>query len=337
MKNRIVAAIGALILAGVCGCAASMPSGRYQSACFIRASKKIVAEPSDSIAPDEVRLGRIKDEMLRYDRVMSALADTQLMKDIQVKAGGDPNVTGRLEEELYRKVVKHTTVKMRGSVLIKVSYYSDSADEAFAVLDRLSVTFIEKAFASERNDARRARDLARTRLERSRKDLETMEAHQTSFRDAHPGIDGSAIKTMSARLVAQKDKMVEVAAALAGERKVLAMCEAEQKALPKDADAGDRAALRKRTVDARVKVGRMTEIARVRKLAVAKLEEEAVALPGLVRGLKRLELDQEAAELRYARDANNFARVESEFNIKMEGIASFHIVSPPRRPTQPSD
>ncbi|MFO7897604.1 MAG: hypothetical protein R6V58_00925 [Planctomycetota bacterium] len=65
------------------------------------------------------------------------------------------------------------------------------------------------------------------------------------------------------------------------------------------------------------------------------LSEELVAVPQLQRQRRKLQRDLEAARGQYDEDLDRFNRVKSEHDTAMEGLISFQIVSPARKPHKP--
>ncbi|MFW6158585.1 MAG: GumC family protein [Planctomycetota bacterium] len=65
------------------------------------------------------------------------------------------------------------------------------------------------------------------------------------------------------------------------------------------------------------------------------LSEQLVAVPQLQRQRRKLERDLEAARDQYDDDLVRYNRVKSEHDTAMEGLISFQIVSPARKPHQP--
>jgi protein tyrosine kinase modulator len=388
----------ALVFAVVC---LAMPY-KYRSSCFIKASKSnIVTMLGGAATKTRTSHAIVKEEMTRYERVMKALADTELVREIQVRAGNNPEQLGELEEKLYKKVVKNTVIAPRGNVLIYVSYLGSTRDTAFIVLDRLVTTFIETALQRERSDARRARELAQKRLDRARRDLETLEAHLVTFSEDHPDVYSEGIGSKRGELADTIKNLNTMDQDLAAMRRKLDNYAEKIETMPKKliskvenrpnpvvgvlkrslAELNNQLAIRLKTftplhpdiialkqkieatqeqlADAETQSGEeqitlvdnelrkeleskkfeleadldyKLEQRRTLQLSKQKLEEEVHALPGLQRQLTRMKRDKEAAALRYGREARNFERVEREFNIKMEGLMAFNVVSPPRKP-----
>ncbi len=63
-----------------------------------------------------------------------------------------------------------------------------------------------------------------------------------------------------------------------------------------------------------------------------KLAQEVDALPNLQKDASQFMRDVAAAANRYATAHTNFKRIDEDYSIKMEGLVSFSIVSPPRLP-----
>jgi len=170
---------------------------KYLSTCVIKASKSEVAEIYGTGRTSKIKTSRavVSEEMLRYDRVMRALAGTEILREIEKKAEVDPELRGKLEEDLYNRVNKNTHIGSMGDVLIRVSYLGETPDRAFTVLGKLTNYFVENALAKERNNARRAREMAQKELTAATAELERKESDLASYVQEHPSVTRAGAST----------------------------------------------------------------------------------------------------------------------------------------------
>jgi len=162
---------------------------KYRSSCLIRASRSEVAD----ILTGTRRRARtsqavVREQMLRYDHVMRALSKTELITEIEKQSENDPDLRARLEDDLYRRVVKHIQIGARGGRFIRVNYLGDTPKRAFAVLNHLTTDFVEFALAQERDHAGRARNMAQKELQTWWDKRDRLEARIAKFREDHPAV-----------------------------------------------------------------------------------------------------------------------------------------------------
>jgi uncharacterized protein involved in exopolysaccharide biosynthesis len=382
-------------------CSAVPP--KFRSTCVIRASKSEIAEIIGAGSVGAVKTSRaiVKEEMLRYDRVMEALADTGAMKEIERKAEGDQGERTRLQEELYQRVTTNALISDMGRVLIRVSFLGNDRDDAYEILNRLVLTFVEKALEKERQDLQRARDLAHDELVRGTNELDSIDGQLNRFREDHPGLftggesgKQTALAKVSAELVNTEqlirsrrrklDRYIEQIESMpkriiqsvtreanpevkeyetrlvklrtdlqsAGVRFTpdhpdiiqlkkeiaqteQALAQARLKGEREDfviVPNKDREQLVMKKLELEAELDGDREVLRTLNLRRQRLEEEVNAEPALRRQLDRLSRDREVAMVRYEKARTNFRKIDREFTVRMEGLVSFSIVAPPRRP-----
>ena len=394
--------VGAVVGAGAVVVYLFPPSGlsSYRSTCVVKASVSEVAGryAGGDAGARESNIAVIKEEMLRYDRVMSALANTEIMVELEAKAKGNPELRGRLEEDLYQSVVKNTRFKAIGPTLVQVSYFGETRDHALTVLSRLANTFVEKAMAEERDDARRARELAFKELNDTKAELESLENKLVTFREEHPGVSDGGKREEFANVLKRLEDITlditgkqrkqdvwanqielvrsempkEVKEAAASEvelrrsqlielqRQLEEALTAKTPATPDIKEWKERIVAAKQALAEAEEAVRQSQIIRELKVRIreledkrlelaadikyqmewlrslqlrkTRLEEEVHALPALQRELARQERNRQSAERRYEQARETFERVDRDFEMKMEGLVSFSIVSPPRKP-----
>jgi len=168
---------------------------RFMSSCLIRASKSEEARIYEGGSSDRgaTRAARTvaTEEMLEFAAVMKALADTEVMKDVDRRVEQDPSLRGALEEKLHREIKKHTTVLSIGgknSPLMRITHLSTDPGEAQEVLDKLTHHFVEHALDQKSEAARGARKRAEDELRSARGALEGVENQLVTFREQHPGV-----------------------------------------------------------------------------------------------------------------------------------------------------
>jgi len=174
---------------------------KYQSTCIIRCHEVTVGadRPEDAEKPSQATAVRVREEMLRYDRVMMALARTELMAKIRERVEKEPALRGRLEEALYRKIRRDTRITPRGSLYVLVSYLGSTPNEAHQVLEVLSTSFVENALRRERDTARQARDMVLKELVEAAGKLKSLEGRLAALLHDHPEMKRSA-RSMSDEL-----------------------------------------------------------------------------------------------------------------------------------------
>jgi len=87
----------------------------------------------------------------------------------------------------------------------------------------------------------------------------------------------------------------------------------------------------KTKLDLEAELEYLTEKQRKLQLEKNTLEEEVAALPALYRELAQRKRAREAVSDRYSTALERYKKHEAEYNIKMEGLVTFRVHSPPRR------
>ncbi len=183
---------------------AAMPA-KYLSQSVIRASKSQVAVilqvggpgPGAAAGTAEGRtrtiLEFVKMEMVRkYDNVMNALAGTDLLADIQRQSEGNPILNARLQDELYRRINRNTTVSALSDVSVQVDYLGDDPRQAQTVLSRLVNQFVENALESDRANARQAQTISQNDMRQAEGVLVQADDQLVRFNEDHTGISETA-------------------------------------------------------------------------------------------------------------------------------------------------
>ena len=232
---------------------------KYQAECLIRVGESDVerilrgetkrAEPPPPVV--------IREKLLRYDRVMSALEKTGVMTALKEKAGDDDAARERLEKELYERICANTYITRICPELFRIEYFADEAFEAFDVLGELSVSFVQNAFRCERDAARTARDMALRELSAAAEKLESLETRWTAFRQDHPGVDQPDAKV--AELKAVSAELAKLDREISAKRRRLDRVQEQLEILPE------------KIVEESPDAGKALEAARMRnKIAVLK-------------------------------------------------------------------
>ncbi len=379
---------------------------KYMSSCVIQASKSEVAQiygarEERKRGETETTLAIVNQEMLRYDSVMNALANTNVISELERKSQGDLAVRGELREELYKRIREHTRIESMGEILIGITYLGDTPRRAYVVLRNLVRHFVENALAQERNDAGRARRMAQTELTRAEAALEGAENELVSFREDHPGVLAAGkggrreelritiqdlgaidrrIMAMQSKLARYRKQLEDMPKQIVDEvkkghspevtvykerlawlRNELAMklksftrlhpavktlqqqiqATEEELALAQQEAAEDEVTLstnklRERREEEKLELEAELEYQEETRRSLGirrgRLEEEVHELPRLQKELGRLVRERDVASDRYASARENFKRIDREFNIRMEGLVSFSVVSPVREP-----
>ncbi|MFH1732279.1 MAG: hypothetical protein ABIF82_11605 [Planctomycetota bacterium] len=162
---------------------------KYLSTCVIKASKDEVRTILEGGLGEPITSSTIvQAEMLRPLAVMTALADTDLMAEIEAAAQKNPEIRAKLEDRLYRRIEKNTTLQELGKILMRISHLGDNPAQAKTVLEKLVNHFVENALSRERTTARRAREMALTEQTRASDQLESLDGKLVTFRQDHPGV-----------------------------------------------------------------------------------------------------------------------------------------------------
>lgn len=163
---------------------------KFLSTCVIKASKdeiRTILEKGGRAQPITSST-IVRTEMLRYGAVMRALADTRLMAEIEAAAQENPEIRAKLEDELFRRIEKNTSLDELGKIHMRISYLGNRPEQAKIVLEKLVNHFVENALDRERTTARRAREMAMADLTSAKGQLESLDSKFVSFRQDHPGV-----------------------------------------------------------------------------------------------------------------------------------------------------
>jgi len=162
---------------------------KYLSTCVIKASKDEVRTILEGGIGEPITSSTIvHEQMLRYAAVMTALADTDLMAEIEAIAQENPEKRAKLEDNLYQRIQKNTSLEELGRILMRISYLGDKPERAKTVLEKLVNHFVENALSRERTIARRAREMALNEQTRAADQLESLDSRLVTFRQDHPGV-----------------------------------------------------------------------------------------------------------------------------------------------------
>ena len=305
------------------------PVQPYLSTCVIKASRAVVLDGCRADEPPHLTAEIILNErMLTYEAVMIALADTDMMGEVEIAAEKYPDRRGKLEDELHRRVVRNTKIEALGEsgVLFKISHRGDTPDHAVDVLRRLVSHFVENAFMQELYDARTARERAIKDLFGARNELEVIEKKIPSFLQKHP-----EMHTPNAR-----DKLVRVAAELMGSELRTARLKGRHayraKQLDAETDQAKKGALEAMIHELAAGLAAEAKVQRKLRLDKAQLEKEAAALPALEGELIKLTRAKTAAEEHLANALKKFKAADEAFSRAVEGMISFKVIRPARRP-----
>ena len=117
-------------------------------------------------------LQAVRERMLGWKSVIQLIKVLDLDKDIS------ENDVGGMEK-LYRKIVKDTTVRTKGSNLIEVSYQGENPEISFRLVDGLVSNFMEHSLKESRTEADETVEFIDDDLKRLKTDLDESE-RQTS-------------------------------------------------------------------------------------------------------------------------------------------------------------
>jgi len=379
---------------------------KYLSHCVINASKDevLVILKGDATAKPTASSTIIREQMMRYESVMAALAGTDLMHEVETLSEENPEERGKLEDRLYNRVVNNLTLEELGKskILMRASYLGDTPDHAVTVLQKLVNHFVENALKKERTDARKARDRSLADLTRAKEALDAVERKMVTFRQDHPGVVTEGDSGKQSRLAASVRLLQQIDQQIASSRRKLDRYTEQTQGMPartidkiESQENPEVLIYRKRLADLRLTLAsvlkRFTprhptvktltqqveateqELARARQVAAEedrvtltrntvreelvgksleleatldallemrrdtdlrrrRLLEEVHAGPGLQQQLTKLEREQEAAHAEQTDALTRFRRVNDEFNNTVEGLVSFSVIRPARRP-----
>ena len=307
----------------------------YKSSCIIKVgpsgTENILTDNRPAAPLPDAEL--VKARMLSYQSVMAALADTDLMNELEQASEEAPDRRGQLEDALYWRVVGNMKVKQLGRHLIKISYRDDTPDRTVTVLRKIVNRFVESALTTERTDARQARDRAFADIERSKEALEAVQAKLLSFFQEHPGVSGGSPRKELAETLEMLSKIDD---GIATVRPMLDRCVEQIEARQKAPDSPEKkkaiAELSKKRSVLETKIDALMEMRRGHAARKASLEEEVRAFPVLHQQLARLEREFKAAEEDHDIAFKRARRVNEAFNNTVEGLVSVSVIRPARMP-----
>ena len=379
---------------------------KYLSHCVIKASKSEVIKilQGKGTAEPTASSTIITEQMMRYESVMAALADTDLMNDVETLSEEFPDQRGKLEDRLYNRIIKNLTLDELGKskILMRVSYLGDTPDHAVTVLQKLVNHFVENALKRERTDARKARDRALADLTRAKGVLDGVESKLVNFHQDHPGVNSESdagkrgqyttvtqllqqidsqiassrrrldryteqVQGMAAQTIAEvksvqnpevlvyRKRLADLRVALTSSLKGLTPLHPRVKMLQQEVEATEqelaraqrhavdeeavtlapnklREELVSKSLDLEASLDALQEMRRNANLRKGRLEEEVRGYPSLQQQLAKLEREQEAAQTEETQALSLFRRVNDEFNNTVEGLVSFSVLRPARRP-----
>lgn len=162
---------------------------KYEADCTIKASKSEVAEYLGAGTTKVASSSIVQDEMLLYGRVMEALRNTDVYRDIEQRTENDPMLRLKLLDELHKQVKQNIRIySSSGGIIINVSYYGNTDAEAYNILNGLVNHFVENALAKERSVAEEARKLANDEVKTSKDSLDRLEQTLQTFMQDHPKV-----------------------------------------------------------------------------------------------------------------------------------------------------
>lgn len=328
IRYVVVFLVGAAIVGAVLRPFLVSPS--YESTCVIGTGSeaaRLLGEDDGAGEPTD-GLAAVTEGMLRYGRVMAALADTELMKALAERAEAGPTPKSVLEERLHHRIVVNTRFKALGPGLVEVSYTAESPAEAVTVLHKLTTHFIENALMKDRTFARGARKLALMRLTFASATLEGAESKVQRFREEHPGVGVSGEVGPRARLAGTFKELRKVDREIVLNQSRSDRYKKTIEKMPKAEGLREKVSDLKDTIDMQMEYRRRLE------LRATMLEERVATLPALEMELRRLMRGRRYAEEDYDPARKVFRRLDRRYRIVLEGLVPFSILSPPRRPVK---
>lgn len=312
------------------------PDKPYVSSCIIKAGPnevlKTLAGNRPEGPPPDIEL--IKVRMLGYESVMAALADTDLMAEVDRASEEAPDRRGQLEDALHKRIAYNITIEPLGRRLIKVSYRDDTPDHAVDVLRRLVNHFVENALKEEQTVARKARERALKDLAQSKDALSSIESKLISFLQDHPGVrNGAPLEklALAGQMLSEIDQQVA-----STHRRLTTYTELleDMQKEPKRSDERKKVIgeLTEKILEAEAKLDGLWEMRRETAERKLRLEEAVREFPSLHQQLAELERAARAAEEECEIALKRFRRVHKTFMHTVEGLVSFSVISPARRP-----
>jgi len=135
-------------------------------------------------------LQAVKERMLGWKSVVGLIKTLDLDKDF---SENDSNAM----EELYKGILKHTTVGTKGSNLIVVTYQGENPEINYRMVDGLVSNFMEYSLKESRIEADETVEFIETDLKRLKNDLMVSEQQLQRFEEEHfselPGSENSML------------------------------------------------------------------------------------------------------------------------------------------------
>ena len=171
----------------------------YQSKCVLIVQESKVL---DNLLYKSTRRGpnarnllqAVRERMLGWQSVIQIIRILGLDKDIS------ENDVGAMEK-LYKRILKGTTLKTKGSNLIEVSYQGENPEINFRIVDGLVSSFMEKSLKETRTEADETLDFIEDDLKRLKSDLDESERQLRVFEEEHldelPGSQGNKMSRLA--------------------------------------------------------------------------------------------------------------------------------------------
>jgi len=139
-------------------------------------------------------LQAVRERMLGWQSVIQLIKILDLDKDIS------ENDVGGMEK-LYKKIVKETTVRTKGSNLIEVAYRGENPEINFRLVDGLVSNFMEYSLKESRTEADETVEFIDEDLKRLKKELDESELQLQQFEEKHfdelPGTENSLLSKLA--------------------------------------------------------------------------------------------------------------------------------------------
>lgn len=183
----------------------------YESKCVMSVEKSAVLNNvllnSRRELSAKVVLQSVRERMLGWHPVIQVIRSVDLDKDIPQDSPG-------ALENLYRKMVKKTSLRTKGKNLIEVAYRGENPETTFRIVDGLVTNFMEQSLKLTRTEADETVDFVEEDLKRLKRDLDESERLLREFEEEHlDELPGSGNSKMS-KLAAAENEHAEINGAL---------------------------------------------------------------------------------------------------------------------------
>ncbi|MCP4267528.1 MAG: hypothetical protein GY777_18515 [Candidatus Brocadiaceae bacterium] len=152
-------------------------------------------------------LQAVRERMLGWRSVVLLVGELDLDKDV-------PEDDEGAMENLYKKIVDDTSIKVKGSNLIEVAYQGENPDINYRMVDGLVSNFMEFSLKESRTEADETVEFIETDLKRLKRDLEASEQQLQQFEEDHygelPGSGNSLENTLISRRAAAENELLVV-------------------------------------------------------------------------------------------------------------------------------